>query len=574
MNKKKIFSVLIFFSLVYYFFAQETLTDFNTSWSTVMPGTVICQPEETTYGFCLATDARNVIGFSKDGKQLWDKSIGKTKGLELTILEDDFVLVHEKSENVLQLLNPSGSKVWSKQLEIIPREKPFIGRDGRFFIYSNSKIICYGINGLCKWSLDTAMQKDIPMQELPDGSLILFLTEKDGKTQGIRVSPFGEVMEEILFSGQIVKSATINEGILLIFSDGSAGLFSLKDGKSVNKWVVSQKNQNYNFIVSKNRQFFLLLELYPDSITVNVVSETDGEILNRNKIQGIKGQNLIASYLNESGLFLSDSSNACFYNYDNQELWSAHLPSQKEKKWNYIFNLDSNYFVFCDTDWSIKAYKVCSDSGKNNMTKKDYSSFYQPDFNLNSLLYLDRFDKSLLEQNRIEILKNGNYGDKERIYISQVLSICDLYNEKMNTQEFGVRTEKSVFETDSRNFENILFQLTLFCNDNTQKTVANLIKNSDSRDYSNFLMNNFIGYDPHGDILNALEYKVNSINHKDIGTLKSVCNAVYSICLFMGRPAYNRKGKLIMKKFMGPEYDIQIREYARDTLKKIMTLDL
>lgn len=577
MNKiKKLFLTFLFFSTICNLHSQEVLNNYNTSWSTVMPGTVICQPEETTYGFCLATDARNVIGFTKDGKQLWEKSIGKSKNIEITVLEDDFVLLYEKNDNILTLLNPSGTKNWSKNPEIILREKPFIGRDGRFFVYSNNTVICFGINGICKWKLETPVQKNIPIQELPDGSLIIFLTENNGKTQGIRVSPFGEVMEEILFSGEIVKSATINEGILLIFSDGSAGLFSLNEGKSVNKWVVPQKNTNYSFVVSKDRSNFLLLELYSDNITVNHISKNDGSISNRNTIKGINGTKLIAAYLNSSGVFLSDIHNACFYDTKNVELWSARLPAVNQQKWNYIFNLNSNYFVFCDTDWSLKAYKVNQDMNLKDDEKnaKNYESFYRPDFNIESIFYLDKFEKDITDINRITLLNEGFYAEKERIYISEVLSICELYNQISNTVEFGTKPEKSVFDTDTKSFESILIQLTKFCNDNTQKCTANLIKNSQNNNYVKVLMNNCNGYDPNGEILDALQLRSSITNHKDIATLKSICNAVYSVCEFMGRPAYNTKGKVIIKSFMGPDYDIQVRTYARDILRKIMELDL
>ena len=48
--------------------AQETLSTYNTSWTSVLPGIVLSEPAVTSYGFCLATDARNLMGYSSTGK--------------------------------------------------------------------------------------------------------------------------------------------------------------------------------------------------------------------------------------------------------------------------------------------------------------------------------------------------------------------------------------------------------------------------------------------------------------------------------------------------------------------------
>ena len=75
-------------------------------------------------------------------------------------------------------------------------------------------------------------------------------------------------------------------------------------------------------------------------------------------------------------------------------------------------------------------------------------------------------------------------------------------------------------------------------------------------------------------LLDAIEKSAARFGNKDSVYLNTVCDCVYSICLFMGRPAYNKKGKEILKTFMGPGYTFNTRTYARDTLKKIISLEL
>ena len=87
-------------------------------------------------------------------------------------------------------------------------------------------------------------------------------------------------------------------------------------------------------------------------------------------------------------------------------------------------------------------------------------------------------------------------------------------------------------------------------------------------------MANMSGYDPDGKLIGALEQNAERAGNKDSAYINTICDAVYSVCLFMGRPAYNKKGKEIIKKFMGAGYTSNVRNYARDTLKKIISLEL
>ena len=157
----------------------ETLSNYNTTWTAVLPGSPLCQPEVTSYGFCIATDARNLMGYSSNGKLLWEKSTGRVRKLSLTALRGDFILFHDQTSNILKLFNPSGSEVWAKSLDFKPSDRPFAGRDGRFFIHGEGKLVCMGINGSVRWKLKTPSQKNLPLQELPDGSIIVFLSGRN-----------------------------------------------------------------------------------------------------------------------------------------------------------------------------------------------------------------------------------------------------------------------------------------------------------------------------------------------------------------------------------------------------------
>lgn len=571
----------LFFNLL---FAQEELTSFNTSWSAVLPGTALCEPAVTSYGFCIVTDARNIMGFSSSGTLLWEKKTSRIRNMQITALPGDFILFLNKDNNTISLYNPSGTELWSYSLNFTPVERPFAGRDGRFFLYGEKSVICMGINGKIRWRLETENQKDLPLQELPDGSIIVFLCDENGKTRGLRISPFGEELESITFSGSIKTSNTCNEGILLTFNDGSAGLFSLKDGLADSRWVASVKGNNPLFLVSHDRKQYRLLSLAKSEITIYTINSQNGNVISSKTINSIDGTALQKAELSDSGLFLADKSKAILLDYDYKELWSANMPAVTNNPINQIIYLSNDYFVLCFKNWSMNAYHTSQKTVKNdtsaiskNVLKNeqfDYSSFAP--LNLSEFNYYNQgnFFNNIKDSQIAEFIKQGDFGKSEAQWLTQTLSIAKLYSMSQSSSDFGIRTEKSVFETDSAGFEIILVQLALLCTSQSQDAAATIISNSTNKAYCRALFTNLTGYDPEGKLLDAIEKNASLAGNKDSGYLNSICDGVYSICFFMGRPAYNKKGKDILKRFLGLGYSSETRNYARETLKKIIALEL
>ena len=83
-----------------------------------------------------------------------------------------------------------------------------------------------------------------------------------------------------------------------------------------------------------------------------------------------------------------------------------------------------------------------------------------------------------------------------------------------------------------------------------------------------------LGYDEDGYMLAALENLVlNKIRPNETTLLKAVCDTTYQICLFMGRPALNRRGKNILTHLFFPSYDQNVQVYARKSLEKMINLE-
>lgn len=575
---RRIFFAFIIFLKALNFYSQETLSNLNTSWSNVLSGVVLCTPAVTSYGFCTVTDGRCVSAFSNSGKLLWEKNTGRVKNVSLYALPDDFILYIDLSNSTLKILNPSGSEIWAKALNFDVNKEVLSGRDGRFFLTGEHIIECYGINGVNKWKLETELQKNIPLQELPDGSLVVFLQDEKNQTKGLRISPFGVVLEEILFSGSVVSANTCGDGILLTFSDGSAGLFSISNGLSQNKWVLSKRNTNAVFAVAENKLDYLYVELLPDGIVLNELNHKDGTISHSIKIKEILGSKLEKIYFNDSGILFIDNKSAGLYSKDGKELWFAKLPARTLKSsWNHIVYTGDNHLIFCYKNWTVDAYRIFQKASvQTGKTSKDfYDAFinYKNNFDTS---YSYSFSQEIISDERMEALRTGLYSNQEKSYIQDTISICSAYSDFLSTSDFGTRKEKSIFEQDSTGFEKILLQLMLLGNKDSQNLAASILSKTPNKSFQRIILAGVKsnGYDPDGQLLKAIEKITLNVSYKDKTLSSHICDSVYSICLFMGRPAYNSKGKDILKNFLYPSYDGKIRDYARETLKKIIELDL
>lgn len=583
--KKFLSGITLFFSLLTSIFCQDVLNSINASWQKVIPGELICEPQETSYGFSLITDSRYLIAYSDSGILLWDKPLKRGSKPFYSVLPGDFFAVVTNNGNRLALLNPSGSEIWSAQQENPITEKPFAGRDGRFFVRNENAIWCYGLNGIQKWYLETPALSSIPAQELPDGSIVVFLKQlQEGKTKGLRISPFGEILEEILFSGEVYSTVSCDEGILLAFTNGLAGLFSLQNNKAKNKWILTNKGSSTKctnkFVLSTDKSKVLFLVNNGNSSTINFLDLLKGEVISSFTGPATSGDTYCV--YNTQGVFITDSKNAWFYNNNGIEIWNGVFPAKtKASSWNYFTYTPDNYLIIFDTSWTANAFRTVQSLQKTEtiISKKNYNSFYNIDPMLFDNAYMPvQINQDFASEQRLNDLGRGNYGKKEIDWISMMLSglYAKQQYETPGKDNLGSKAELSVFQRDAAGFELMLNQIPLFGTDTFVKFTANMLKNEKDKTIIKVLLNGIIlnGYDPDADMLNALYLLSRRISEKEDTIILEICDAVYALCLFNGRPAFYAKGKEILSTFLYPKYSSKTRNYARTVFKKISDLDL
>lgn len=575
------FLQLLFLNLLV---SQQQLNEETASWHFVMTGKLICDAKNTSYGFVTLDDSRILTAYTFEGKRLWDKSTGRGTAPDFSVLPNDFILLTNHNGKQLQLLNPTGTELWTQYSDFEITEPAFSGRDGRFFVRGNEKISCYGLNGIKKWTLSIKNLTKQKLLELNDGSIVLFSTEKNSSYLH-RISPFGESIEIINLENFFSNVTESEDGILICFENGETGFYSVKNNQLVLNWKNNYIPQGskptfQTFIQSIDSSDIFYTRNNENKLEVFNINIKDGKVKSQFTINDFENFNY--SNLTSNGLLISDKIHASYFNYSGLALWDGQFINSKKKNLTYktLYNA-KDYFIVFSSDWNAYAYKVTQTTATRKIkqleTKKiKYESFYNIDESLYDDYLMQTIDLDVSDTQNIDLLKSGDYGIQEKYLLEKLLSGCKAYEGILFTKNSRTTKDYTVFERDNAGLERMINQMPLFGTDNFTNFIAYVINYETNRTILNTALISISenGYDPEGKLLKNLYLLAKRTNTKDTTVPIEICDAVYSICKFMGKPAFNKQGKEIITTFLYPQFNIKAKEYARETFKKISALDL
>jgi len=579
-NIKKSYLFLLLLCLFSFFsFSQEVLTELNTSWQTVLSGKVISKPAVTSYGFCVVTDARNIAAISNNGKVLWDKFIIQDRDSRLFSLSADFIAVLSGNGRNLSVLNPSGMIIWQKQLSFEGFDV-FSGRDGRFFIRGKNNLQCFAINGISKWLINTSeLNLEIPFLEFSNGNLF-FVHQNQIENNGIVVSPFGEILNTFCCKNEIINAFYNNKGIYFCFRDSIEYYDLNKSSYPVKKYSVSIDNKILNYskndiiLFDKVKNETIYLKAENNSTKVYSVPEfAKNGTVTLSFIYEISDFNPAEIRLydfNYDGLFIAANNKVRFYTKTGAEIFNSNFKHQQN---NYFVFTTDNHFILCKNDWTLYSYKLFQNSYNQDFKLRDnYHNF----FTLNGFYTDKTIDDDIASDELLEQLKLGNYGAKEIHYASGAYNILKKYEDSISTSDFGTGIDYSLFEIETKKFEKVINQISLYGTYDFAEFSSSVIRRCHNKTIMILYLQQVssFGYDPNGTILNSIQYISSRINPKNEEVICALCDAIYSLCYFMGRPVFNTKGREILATFVSANTTDKIRAHTRATMYKIKQLDL
>ena len=580
---------------------QISLSADNADWTCVIGGEAVTSPVQTSYGFVVLTDGKMISACTENGTKLWEKPVPGRPDPFLTVISKDF-LVTVSDKKTISLINPSGVVLWSKKLPYQVTESALPGKDARFFVKGKKNISCFGINGVCKWSIETPPLSSIPLVTLNDGTVLaVLLNSENGKSSGIRISPFGTVLETIRFAGIVSGAMSCDYGVLLAFSSGGFGLCAVNEKEKLTgtKWAVPSNDYAFQSASpSKGTEFVpvsqslsaLLLSSSGKSVKVILFENRTGKIVNIFYADALDFLRLSAAKgaLGGEGIFLSDDRTGRVYDTAGNIVWSAALPSASSRagNWNFLSYTKNNVIVICSKSWVMNGFRTVQRlSGKKNVSsvqKKTgnpvrYENFYIIDTAQFNRYFSESLGEDILGKNRISVLQKGMYGPDEINFSSKLFSVCKAYSQFLSSASSGARTEeKSIFYRDTIGLQETVMQLSLLGTDEVPELIASLIQTEKNMQNLAFLMKaaSQCAYDPDGRMLRAIEKRLLTLPPRNTTVLVALSDAAYEICRFMGRPAFFSHCMEIQKSLLSNQYDNTVHEAVRKNLSKTAALNM
>ncbi len=561
------------------------------SWQLVAGGDSVATPVITDYGFATLLDGRTMAAISSNGSLLWLSSVPGGKPLPFIGKGEGGFLITVGGKNKVSLFNPSGLCLWTREASSQVISAPIQGDDGRIFVQCNDKIDCFGTNGTLKWTIETSAAANIPLLQLEDGS-ILHIQSKTigGCSTALRVSPFGKILEEITFTGKIANAKQTDFGVLIIFTDGSIGCCSSTEDGAVSKWVVTSDVLNISssssLVVEKGNSLAVVLSPSGSGTSVIFLNMDNGEIVSRQN-SPIDSTNLTFSALDADSVMLCDTKKAAGCSVHESSLWQFEIPSSK--KWSYVLCLKNGYLVVLEKNsWVISAYRVTQKVGeqrklKNSIAKKN---IYKPFIdmaakkaglnNQTSTLFGKVVSDDMILQMEQHLLA-GNYADHEDTWVAALSLECMQITNRFMNQSSTQTLNFSQVDEDMVHYQKVLHLIGYLGSSIHNRTLASIIqKETDiSLLIAALQTSSQVAYDPDNIILDSLEHltrRQNIVSNQRVA--QELCNAIYEICRFMGKPALFTKGRQLLSYLLNNSTDSKTKIYASLAMEKIIALQM
>ncbi len=582
-NLKKIFSISFFFILVFPFYGGEALrtldlSHLEPSWTAVIGGSAVSPAIETSYGIAVLTDGRLLSACTNSGKVIWQKQI---KGRPTPYISSfgDFLFAVTDT-NKLNMINPSGNVLWTGETPFEIKDVPVSGFDGRVFVRGEKNIACFGLNGVRKWSLKTESLANFKPLVLNDGSVLVFKKNlQKGCQVGIHISPFGKKIDEQPFSGEVTAACSSKKGLLVAVKSNSIGLINVSPstGKISHRWsypLPSKTSRCYAACYNEKSGHCAFFIDQGGSTVVYIMDSDKGFLISEIKLGSFNSLDIQIAKSTSTGFLLSDSSFASEFYEDGTILWNARLPDRKN--WNYLCYSFSNYLFICQKDWSMLSYRMSQTSLHTESYSTPKTSSYIKLRKINSLN--NEYNIKTFSQDDFpsiaKLLSDGDYGEKEKPLLEDIKYEAFNYQTSLNSKE-RFATKTSYFQENPLYTEQVFKLMALSGTCDFSGLFADMLLNEGNASLSIPLLCCVAEYafDPEGEMLSALEYILSKTSASDTNLIKTICDATYSICVFMGRPSFNKKGKEILTGLMYPKYSRIINLYARSTLEKMVKTD-
>lgn len=548
------------------------------AWLSVISGRALVEPVRTSYGWAAATDGRMITAFSEGGTVLWQKPIPSAPERFISASRNDFLAATLKNKR-LALLNPSGVVLWTAETGLQAASAPLFGRDGRIFVFASDSAACFGANGIRKWTASIpAMNRELSPVELNDGSVVIFAeATENGKTIGTRISPFGELLERIVFADKINKAFSVPDGALLSFADGTLGLCAAETESRAlsSKWIIKNLALSAGTVFENlgSRVLVAAASPSPSGTKIHIVNTGAARVIRSFDIPEVKS----ASYVEytPNGIFVADSTSGALYSIAGKKIRAVRFPNNSGRDaYDFVLFGQNGVAVFVSKSWKITGWNIvrggAADSAQT--VQANYNAFYGEIAN-----DFSRMRDAPSDARRNALLAGGYASEEKQFWKDAQFVMEEYFSQRTRLSSSSPRAQEETpteFNLDEQ--VAVISMLGAFGTRDAANCLARVIAMENDETVLRAALKSVqeFGYDPDLLTINAIEQLIKKSNPKQEKLIAECCESIYSICRFMGRPALYRKGRAILSNLFLPQYGQSTKKSARKVYEKLAEINL
>jgi outer membrane protein assembly factor BamB len=375
----------------------------------------------------MTVDGGNVKAYSYQGRPLWNY-FARGRLIPYVTRSREGTSYICRANGILIALNRAGRELWQINIGETLAAPVLIGWDGRLFVFTPGRIICYTASGYALWN--KKLEKPVALNPIKDETGGFFLALDDGEL--LRIDAFGNTVSDKLESAPVgavtLKLNKSNDvSILFFYAAGNMELLNTKTGeREALKGIpypfapLASASMGANAALLLNDGKLAFLSMDERKILWTKDTHITPEELASSRIEADLG-------IDERGIYLVTKTGAVGFTDDGRRLWiirikgSAALPSFS----------DEGVLYSGGSDWILYAYRL--EERVKSQKRVLYGPAPEGDYGLGRPLALfmadDIFRYSEEDMGRWlrEIsgaIRDGQIGGHEREYASYLMDIA------------------------------------------------------------------------------------------------------------------------------------------------------
>jgi outer membrane protein assembly factor BamB len=514
------------------FFPKENKDAATPIWRQAPGGTLLGVPA-VEGGIAIAVlDGGNLKAYSLDGKPLWDY-YAKSKIVSYVSRNREGTSYICRTDGILIAVNRVGRELWRLRTGIIT--SPVIsGWDGRLFVTTEKKILCYTASGYLLWSQDLSAKTVSGPFLNKSGGIVAAL---EGGIL-LELGPFGALQNK-----EIGETPTaiipVEKATLVLLKNGALKLFPLSDAPV--QQITTIRGTPLGGVSRGNAAALLLANGTVVQVSLSEKKQKwreDSHIKNNT----VKSAKDFAMLWDERGIYVFSQQGATGFNSVGKRLWSLTLNGAS----SIPMLADNGTLLSSGQDWILYAYKV--ENRELNQKRSLYGPAPEGNYGLGAapVQTIDTYfslNEAYISPELQEItvqIQKGRLGENEPFYTAKLKEIAFSAASPHTSQthppvqvQYRAAAARLLGYFASRETIPFLAELYLKDGDSSVRAAA---AEAIGR----------IGTDPDGIALNAFAQTINA-TYRDEQVLLAVASAIGALCRFSGPPLSENGIKLLIR---------------------------